>query len=92
MKCLATPDAELREHPLREVRERPVLVDRLGLDEADQALEHRLLGQRREVVLEGIPDVLVLELDPALAVDPADAVLAQDLAEEVVEVLVARKR
>ena len=90
-EVLRDAGAELRQDPFLEVPERPILVDRLGFDEADQALEHRPLGQRREVVLEGIADVLVLELDPALAVDPADSVLAEDLAEELVEVLVARK-
>src|SRR5262249_9046860 len=75
--------------PLVEVRVSPGPVDRLRLDQPDEALDHGLLGERREVVLEGIADVAVLELDPALPVDPAHAVLAQELVQERVEVGIA---
>ena len=43
------------------------------------------------MVLKGVADVTVLELDPALAIDPADAFLSEHLLQELVEVRVARE-
>jgi hypothetical protein len=44
MKCLATPAPNFaRTHSSKFLND-PVLVDRLRLDQADQAFEHRLLG------------------------------------------------